>query len=112
MEITATKAIFQKYPAYKDSGEVWLGEVPKEWELLPAKRFHKVPKELNKNRLCDNVLSLTLRGVVNNDIDNPEGLVPKDYATYQIFKKDDLVFKLIDLENVRTSRVGLVHEKE
>ncbi len=37
-------------------------------------------------------------------------MVPKDYRTYQIFKKDDLVFKLIDLENVRTSRVGLVHE--
>jgi type I restriction enzyme S subunit len=49
--------------------------------------------------------------VVNNDPNNPEGLVPKDYKTYQIFEKDDLVFKLIDLENIRTSRVGLVHER-
>src|SRR5690606_2231730 len=47
----------------------------------------------------------------NNDIDNPEGLVPKDYATYQLFDKNNLAFKLIDLENIKTSRVGLVHEK-
>jgi type I restriction enzyme S subunit len=37
-------------------------------------------------------------------------MVPKDYATYQLFRKHDLVFKLIDLENICTSRVGLVHE--
>ena len=56
-------------------------------------------------------MSLTLRGVVNNDPDNPEGLVPSDYSTYQIVEKNDLVFKLIDLENLRTSRVGLVPER-
>jgi type I restriction enzyme S subunit len=48
--------------------------------------------------------------VVNNNPDDPEGLVPRDYGTYQFFAKDDLVFKLIDLENLRTSRVGLVHQ--
>jgi type I restriction enzyme S subunit len=72
---------------------------------------HKFKKQLNRRGVCDNVLSLTLRGVVNNNPDDPEGLVPKDYDTYQIFEKDDLVFKLIDLENFRTSRVGLVHER-
>ena len=102
---------FEKYPEYKDSGVEWLGEIPEKWNILPAKRFHKVIKELNTKRQCDNVLSLTLRGVVNNNPDSPEGLVPKDYATYQIFQKNDLVFKLIDLENISTSRVGLVHEK-
>ncbi|WP_151900490.1 restriction endonuclease subunit S [Sulfurimonas hydrogeniphila] len=101
----------EKYPKYKDSGVEWLGEVPEHWEVKPTKRFHKNKKEINTKRNCDNVLSLTLRGVVNNNIDSPEGLVPKDYATYQIFEKDNLVFKLIDLENISTSRVGLVHEK-
>jgi type I restriction enzyme S subunit len=68
-------------------------------------------KILNSDRAEQTVLSLTLRGVVENDPDNPEGLVPSDYATYQIFEADDLVFKLIDLENVQTSRVGHVHRK-
>ncbi len=100
-----------KYSSYKDSGVAWLGEIPKNWKILSTKRFHKNIKELNSRNKCDNILSLTLRGVVNNNLDNPEGLVPKDYATYQIFEKNDLVFKLIDLENISTSRVGLVHEK-
>jgi type I restriction enzyme S subunit len=111
MEMTAIKVTFPKYPAYKDSRVEWLGEIPEHWKIEPAKRCNKVIKELNKNRSNDNVLSLTLRGVVNNDLDNPEGLVPKDYATYQLFEKNDLVFKLIDLENISTSRVGIVHEK-
>lgn len=101
----------QKYPAYKDSGVEWLGEIPEHWEALPSKRFHVVKKQSNSKRECENVLSLTLRGVVNNNPDSPEGMVPKDYGTYQIFEKDNLVFKLIDLENVKTSRVGIVHEK-
>ena len=87
-----------------------LDSVPSHWKVLAGKRFHKRLKELNHQRLCTNVLSLTLNGVVNNDVSNPIGLVPQDYATYQLFEAGDLVFKLIDLENRSTSRVGLVHE--
>jgi len=29
---------FPRYPAYKDSGVEWLGEVPKHWNLVPIKR--------------------------------------------------------------------------
>jgi type I restriction enzyme S subunit len=94
----------------KDSGVPWLGEVPEHWEMRRGKWLFRHKKQLNADRANSNVLSLTLRGVVNNDPENPEGLVPKDYATYQVFSKGDLVFKLIDLENLRTSRVGLVHE--
>ena len=89
----------------------WLHSVPTHWKVLAGKRFHRRVKELNHQRSCSNVLSLTLNGVVNNDLSNPIGLVPQDYATYQLFKKGDLVFKLIDLENRSTSRVGLVHEE-
>jgi type I restriction enzyme S subunit len=35
METTATKATFQKYPAYKNSGVEWLGEIPTNWDVLP-----------------------------------------------------------------------------
>lgn len=107
-----TETNVKRYERYKNSGVEWLGdEIPEHWEVLPSKRFHKVEKSLNSRRDCDNVLSLTLRGVVNNNPDSPEGMVPKDYGTYQVFDKNNLVFKLIDLENVRTSRVGIVHEK-
>ena len=107
----ATLATIPKYESYKDSGVDWLGGIPRNWVVIPAKRRHRVIKQINKRHLFHNVLSLTLRGVVNNNKDNPEGLVPRDYANYQLFEKENLVFKLIDLENLKTSRVGIVHEQ-
>jgi len=98
------------YTEYRESGLPWLGQVPGHWPVQRTKWRFRHRKELNADSDHTNVLSLTLRGVVNNDPDDPEGLVPKDYRTYQFFAKGDLVFKLIDLENLRTSRVGLVHE--
>ncbi len=89
----------------------WTPEAPSQWSVNRAKTLFGRKKVLNADRSEQQILSLTLRGVVENDPDNPEGLVPSDYATYQIFDKDDLVFKLIDLENVRTSRVGHVHRR-
>ncbi|MBJ7442465.1 MAG: restriction endonuclease subunit S [Sphingopyxis sp.] len=106
-----TVARYPVYDKYRDDIAPWLGDAPANWRFEKAKWFLSHRKQINSDAKIDNVLSLTLRGVVNNDPDNPEGLVPKDYRTYQIFEHDDLVFKLIDLENVRTSRVGLVHEQ-
>jgi type I restriction enzyme S subunit len=103
-------ARLQPYAEYKESGLQWVGCVPQGWDMQRTKWLFLNRKEINSDRRHTNVLSLTLRGVVNNDPNAPEGLVPKDYCTYQFFGKGDLVFKLIDLENLRTSRVGLVHE--
>ena len=89
----------------------WIPSLPSSWAVQRAKTLVYRSKVLNSDRSERQVLSLTLRGVVDNDPENPEGLVPEDYATYQVFEPDDLVFKLIDLENVRTSRVGLVPKR-
>ncbi len=103
-------ADLKPYPEYKESGLPWLGQLPGHWSVQRTKWRFRHRKEINADGDHTNALSLTLRGVVNNNPDDPEGLVPKDYRTYQFFAKGDLVFKLIDLENLRTSRVGLVHE--
>ena len=92
------------------SGIPWIGDVPEDWLWERGRRHLRYRKILNPDGASENVLSLTHRGVINNNPDNPEGLVPGDCRTYQVFNKDDLVFKLIDLENVKTSRVGLVHQ--
>jgi len=102
--------MLKAYDEYQDTNIRWNNSTPKHWQVKRSKNIFQNKKELNSNHQSNNVLSLTLRGVINNDIDNPIGLSPKDYATYQLFKKNDLVFKLIDLENYKTSRVGLVHE--
>lgn len=99
------------YKGYKTADIPWISTVPDTWNVNRGKALFYNPKEINKNGKYNNVLSLTLRGVIRNDVDNPIGLSPKSYDTYQLFEKDDLVFKLIDLENISTSRVGLVGEQ-
>lgn len=99
-----------KYDSYQDTGIEWIGRIPSEWDLIKGKYLFLSIKEINKNLQCKNLLSLTYDGVLNKDYESSEGLRPENYNTYQIFKKKDLVFKMIDLKNVKTSRVGIVHE--
>lgn len=96
---------------YKPSGIEWLGEIPQHWEVVKGDFVFSNKKELNSNLQCQERLALTLNGVIEKDINQNDGLNPMDFSTYQIFEKNDLVFKLIDLDNVNTSRVGYVYKK-
>jgi type I restriction enzyme, S subunit len=78
------------------------------WAQAAAKRRFRFKKQANRGMIESHRLALTLGGVIDRAIDDDEGLQSSDYSTYQIFERDDLVFKLIDLENIRTSRVGYV----
>ena len=102
---------FRHYPEYKESGVEWIKKIPAHWEIIRGKFILRHKKEINSDFQCDNLLSLTLNGVLRKDMSSSEGLRPSDYKTYQVFYPDNLVFKLIDLENIQTSRVGIVHEK-
>lgn len=104
-------AKYQKYPEYKDSGVHWIGEIPQNWSFLRGKWKFKTLKEVNRNLQCMERLALTMNGVIERSIDSDDGLQPAEFSGYQIFEKNDLVFKLIDLENFKTSRVGLVFKK-
>lgn len=99
------------YPTYDATGIKWNPTKPSHWEQCRGKRFFYSQKVKNIGNEEKNILSLTLKGVIRNSADRPIGLSPSDYSTYQIFEKDDLVFKLIDLNNISTSRVGLVPER-
>jgi type I restriction enzyme S subunit len=101
----------EEYKEYSATGIAWNQRMPSHWQSDKAKRLFSNPKVINKGNLEKNVLSLTLRGVIRNDIAKPIGLAPSDYSTYQLFDKNELVFKLIDLENISTSRVGIVNER-
>lgn len=102
-----TKGLDPKVPM-KASGVDWIGDIPAHWEVTRGKNFLKYSKKINKDGIKTKIWSLTLNGVLENDPSNPIGLVPNDYASYQFFETNDLVFKLIDLENTRTSRIGVV----
>ena len=92
----------------KDSGISWVGEIPKEWSVNRAKYCFVNTKEI-AGFMSDRYerLALTMNGVIKRSKDDSNGLQPEKFETYQILRPDELVFKLIDLQNVSTSRVGL-----
>lgn len=94
----------------KDSGIEWIGQIPNSWTVRRGKTLFVntkyIPGKLSSNY---DRLSLTLKGVLPRKKDDSDGLQPKDFDTYQLLRKNELVFKLIDLQNVSTSRVGLAH---
>ena len=93
---------------FKDSGIPWIGQIPKHWEVKKAKFIFKNKKEIIGYRAeFTDRLALTLNGVIKRSKDDNEGLQPEKFETYQILRKNNLVFKLIDLKNISTSRVGI-----
>ena len=92
----------------KGSGISWVGEIPKEWSVNRAKYCFVNTKEI-AGCMSDRYerLALTMNGVIKRSKDDSNGLQPEKFETYQILRPDELVFKLIDLQNVSTSRVGL-----
>ena len=91
----------------KNSGIEWVGEIPDNWEVTKTKYQFQYKKEIAG--LCCNKyerLALTMKNVVKRSKEDNTGLQPEKFETYQILRKDELVFKLIDLQNVSTSRVG------
>ena len=92
----------------KDSGVQWLGNVPKEWSVGKVKHEFYATKTIVGGKVNDyERLALTLNGVIKRSKDAGDGLQPEKFDGYQILKEHELVFKLIDLANVSTSRVGL-----
>ncbi len=92
----------------KDSGVEWIGEIPRTWRIVPVKAVFKSEKTIVGSLEKDfQRLALTLDGVIPREKIDSNGLQPANFETYQIVRKKDLIFKLIDLENIRTSRVGL-----
>lgn len=92
----------------KDSGVAWIGEIPSDWSLVRFKDKYSNKKEIARERSIEfERLALTMSGVIRRPKDDSEGLQPKEFDSYQILRANDFVFKMIDLQNISTSRVGL-----
>ena len=97
----------ERYHSYKDSGVKWLGEIPSHWEMLALKHILKLKKDIVGRRSSQyDLLSLTLKGVVKRDMENPEGKFPASFDTYQAVEPNDFIF--CNFDNEETPRaVGL-----
>lgn len=92
----------------KDSHIGWVHQIPSNWETIRGKYVFTNNKYIVGAKVENyERLALTLNGVIKRSKDDNEGLQPDKFDTYQILKENELVFKLIDLQNISTSRVGL-----
>ena len=96
----------------KDSGIEWIGDVPEGWEVIPFFSAASESKINNKGMVEDNLLSLSYGNIVRRNINTNEGLLPESFETYQIVEKDNIVFRLTDLQNdQRSLRSAIVKER-
>lgn len=98
---------YPKYDSYKDSGIKELGKVPKDWELLSNKHIFSIKNiRVGKKSEDYDLLSLTLKGIIKRDMENPQGKFPAEFDTYQEVSSGDFVFCLFDVEETPRT-VGL-----
>lgn len=91
----------------RDSGVAWLGVIPVNWKFDRVKHYYTTHKfVVGESADKYERLALTLNGVIKRPKEDRTGLQPDAFNGYQVLKRGELVFKLIDLENVSTSRVG------
>lgn len=82
----------------KDSGIAWVGEIPREWNVLRNKFIFYITKNIVLPNKKYQLLSLTTTGIKEKDENNNGGKVPESYDGYQIVKENDLVMCLFDLD--------------
>ena len=88
----------EPYPAYKDSGVQWLGEVPEHWRLVPNKAMLTRRKVLVGDAHTQyELLSLTKAGVIVRDVSSGLGKFSSDMGSSQEVRRGDLVFCLFDV---------------
>lgn len=91
----------------KPFGVEWLGDVPEHWEVVPNRSVMRLQKRLVGNASSEyTLLSLTKRGVIQRDMENPEGKFPTSFDVYQEVQPGDLIFCLFDIDETPRA-VGL-----
>lgn len=93
----------------KDSGVEWIGEIPKDWEIRRNKRVMSKIKDIRKRYSGEDVLSLTMNGVIVRDLDNPYGKMPTTFDGYQYIQRGNLLMCLFDID-VTPRCIGLIKD--
>lgn len=102
--------LFPIHDAYQNTGVTWLGDIPAHWELMKNKYLF-TEKKLTVGKLSSDytLLSLTLKGIIARDMDNPQGKFPAEFNTYKVVNPNDLIFCLFDIEETPRT-IGLAQQ--
>lgn len=92
----------------KDSGIEWIGEIPKEWNIVPHKRIMHKNKAICEHYNGEDIISLTMNGVIKRDL-TAGGKMPTSFDGYQYVEPEDLLLCLFDID-VTPRCVGIVKD--
>lgn len=99
--------MLKPYDGYKETNIPWLTEIPSHWSMLRNKNVLFEQKELVGDNATDyTLLSLTLNGVIARDMESGKGKFPKEFNSYKIVNKDNIIFCLFDVDETPRT-VGL-----
>lgn len=93
----------------KDSGIEWIGECPEHWNAMPSKFLMKKLKLIQPIYSGEDILSLTINGVIKRDLENPSGKMPTSFDGYQIVYPNNLLMCLFDID-VTPRCVGIIKD--
>ena len=91
----------------KESGIEWIGQIPCDWKVLASKWLMRKTKTIREKYSGESVLSLTTKGVITRDIDNPSGKMPATFDGYQFVEAGNLLMCLFDID-VTPRCIGLI----
>lgn len=104
----------RKYPAYKDSGIEWIGEIPEHWNNTKTKYLSDEPVQYGLNISGDNYVDEGIRFIRTTDIDDfgciqDEGvyLSENDVEPCYVLKEGDFL-----ISRSGTIGRGYVHSKK
>ena len=93
----------------KDSGLEWVGQIPNHWEMIPNKYLMSKRKIIQPIYKGEDILSLTVNGVIKRDLENPSGKMPTSFDGYQVVYPNNLLMCLFDID-VTPRCVGVIKD--
>ena len=82
-----TKGIRGNRPM-KDSGSIWFGNIPVDWDMKKIKYLFHIKKDI-AGQEGYTVLSITQKGIVPKDLSKNEGQLAENYSHYQLVNPGD-----------------------
>ena len=92
----------------KDSGLKWIGKIPSSWNVMPNKYLMKKKKVICPVYNGEDILSLTMKGVIVRDLD-AGGKMPTSFDGYQRLEPGNLLMCLFDID-VTPRCIGLIKQ--
>lgn len=80
----------------KDSGNIYIGKIPKKWQMKKIKYLFLIKKDI-AGKIGFDILSITQKGIKIKDTTTNEGQMSMDYSKYQLLNVGEFAMNHMDL---------------